>query len=311
MSMEGDGQNGQPAEGVATISDLSAMLDDGDESELDAQDESEGDETEETEGEEVEAGAEDEEREEEPTVTLKHDGKEFTLKQSEVVELAQKGYDYSQKTMAVAEERRAVEEIKARASELRQQNEQVLNDHLGRLQALEQFLEGQVGHAPTADLIQSHGIEYYVAQKEQHEHRKGQLEQARKAIDQAQQEQSRQRQDWATKKADETEKALRDTLPGWNENTLNELIGYAGKYGIGNSVFGEVLLQKGFWELAHKAKAYDALLEKKAQMKPVSKLAKVAPPGTRTQPPQLAKHQAAHKQYREKPSMDNLAAMLD
>lgn len=310
MKLEGDGES-QPTEGVATLSDLAGMMDDADEMEQDAPDESEGDESEESEGEEVEAEDAEEDDQDEPTLVLKHDGKEFELKQSEVVELAQKGYDYSQKTMALAEERKAVETVKAKADESRQQYQQALDSQLGALRAVEQFMESQLGTPPTADTIQTHGVEYYVAQKEQYEHRKGQLEQARTAIAQAQQEQSRQRQDWMQRQGEETERALRDTLPGWTETTLNELITYADKYGIGSKVADSVLLQKGFWELAHKARAYDGLMEKKAQMKPVSKLPKVAAPGTRTQPPQLAKRQAAHKQFREKPTLNNLADLID
>lgn len=313
MTMEGDGLDGQPSEGATTLTGLAAMMDDGEEAVEgeEVPDESEGDEPEESEGEEVEAEDAEEDEQEEATITLKHDGKEFTLKQSEVVELAQKGYDYSQKTMALAEDRKAVEETKTQVAELRQRHDQALNEQLGQLQSLERYLDSQLGTPPTADVIQTHGVEFYVAEKERYEHRKGQLEQARTAIAQAQQEQSRQRQDWTQRQGEETEKALRDTLPGWNENTLNDLIGYAGKYGIGATVADTVLLQKGFWELAHKARAYDELMEAKAQMKPVSKLPKVAAPGTKTQPRQLAKHQAAHRQFREKPSLHSLADLID
>lgn len=310
MRMEGDGES-QPTEGVATLTDLAAMMDEGEESAEDAPEESDSDDSEEAEGEEVEAEETEEEEQEEPIVTLKHDGKEFTLKQSEVVELAQKGYDYSQKTMALAEERKAVESMRSQADELRLQHQQALDNQVAALQSVEQFLASQLGNPPTADMIQTHGVEYYVAQKEHYEHRKGQLEQARQAIAQAQQEQSRQRQDWVARQGAETERALRDTLPGWTENTLNDLIAYADKHGLGAKVSDSVLLQKGFWELAHKARAYDALMEQKAQLKPVSKLPKVAAPGTRTQPPQLAKRQAAIKKFREKPNLQNLADLID
>lgn len=316
MTMEGDGLNGQPSEGVATLSGLSALLDEGEEA-IEGEDapaeEEEGEEApaeaEGEEGEETEEAPE-EEAEEDATVVLKHDGKEVTLKQSEVVELAQKGFDYTQKTMALAEDRKAVEAERTKAAESRKQYEATLNDSVNRLQALTDFMSSTLGTPPPVDLAQR-DVALYIAQKEQYEARKGQLAEAQQAVQRLQEEQARSRQAWIAQKSAETEAALKNTLSGWNESTLNELIDYAGKHGLGESSFDHAMLEKGFWELAHKAKAYDELMEKKAQLKPVSKLPKVAPPATRTQPPQLAKRQAAHKQYREKPSLQTLADLID
>jgi hypothetical protein len=110
--------------------------------------------------------------------------------------------------------------------------------------------------------------------------------------------------------AEATERALRDTLPGWNDKTLPELAEYAGKFGLSEKVADHVLLQKGFWEIAQKAKAYDELQAKKAEMKPVSQLSKVAKPGTSNQPPQLARRQEAMKRFKAAPSLDGLAALV-
>lgn len=314
MSMEGQGES-QPSEGVATLTDLSEMLIDGEEGTEDAPVESEEGEEEpdEAEGEEVEQEAEAEEEaedeQEEATVTLKHDGKDVTLKQSEVVELAQKGFDYTQKTMALAEDRKAVDSERTQATQFRQQYEQTLNQSVARLQSLEQFLEQSLGSPPPVDLAQR-DVALYIAQKEQYEARKGQLAEAQQAVRNLQDEQARMRQAWIAQKSRQTEEALKGTLPGWTDKTVDELLDYAGKYGIGQQNFDHVLLEKGFWELAHKARAFDELQEKKAQMKPVSKLPKVAAPSNRTQPPQLARRQAAEKRYSAKPSIETLADFL-
>ncbi len=103
--MTGDA-NGQPVEGVVTLSDLAAEMEEAPAEELEAGDEqAEGEEGEsEAEGDvegSEESEEEDQEEQEEPTVTIKHDGKDVTLKQSEIVALAQQGFDYSKKTMAV------------------------------------------------------------------------------------------------------------------------------------------------------------------------------------------------------------------
>jgi len=316
MTMEGDGLEGQPSEGVATLSGLVAMMDDGEEA-IEGEDapaeSEEGEEgSDEAEGEDVEETEDesDEEAEDDATVVLKHDGKEVTLKQSEVVELAQKGFDYTQKTMALAEERKAVDAERSKAAESRQQYEQTLNESVARLEALSDFMSSTLGTPPPVDLAQR-DVALYIAQKEQYEARKGQLAEAQQAVKRLQDEQARSRQAWIAQKGAETEAALKDTLSGWSDTTLNELIGYAGKHGLGEGSFDHVMLEKGFWELTHKAKAYDELMEKKAQMKPVSKLPKVAAPSNRAQPPQLAKHQAAHKAYRAKPSLNALADLID
>lgn len=315
MIVQGDGPEGQPGEGVTSMTDLSAMLDGGEESEEGAPEESEqGEEevSEESEGEEVEQpeGEDDEEQQDEPTFKLKHEGKEVELKQSEVVELAQKGFDYTQKTMAVAEERKAADAARAQAEQHRQQYEQTLGQSVGQLQALEKFLTEQIGSPPPVELAQQ-DVAYYIAQKEQYEARRGQLADAREAIAKLQDEQARSRQAWIAQKGQETESALKNTLPGWNEQSLNELVDYAGKYGLGPQNFDHAMLEKGFWEMAHKAKAYDELQEKKAQIKPVSQPAnKVAPAQAKNQPSQLAKRQEAIKRHRAKPSISTLADLL-
>ena len=313
MNMVGDGLEGQPTEGVATLSDLTALLDGGEEGGEDALELSEEgeEETDDAEGEEGEQseGDDNEEAQEEPTVVLKHDGKEVSLKQSEVVELAQKGFDYTQKTMALAEDRKAVEAERGKATENRKQYEQTLSQSVARLQAIEDFLSSTLGSPPPVDLAQR-DVALYIAQKEQYEARRGQLAEAQQVATRLQEEQARMRQAWVTERGAETEQALKNTLPGWNENTLPELIDYANKHGIGEASFDHVLLEKGFWELTHKAKAYDALLEKKAQMKPVASLPKVAPAKAQNQPSQLARKQSAEKRYRESPSIGTLADLL-
>jgi hypothetical protein len=179
----------QPGEGALTLSDLADGMDEGDDEVALAEDEG-GEEPELQEEDESEEGgqdAEDEEQQEEPTVTLKHDGKEVTLKQSEVVELAQKGFDYSQKTMAVAEERKVVEQERAKVAETWQQNMAALEQTEDRLQAFVQFMETQVGTPPPIEWAQQDAA-YYLAQKQLHEDRKGQLDKALSAVENVRQE---------------------------------------------------------------------------------------------------------------------------
>lgn len=308
----------EPTDNVS-LSDLAAEMESSETVEALEED---GEEVEGEEGEEVAPDSEDEadegesddeeEQEEEATVTIKVNGKDVSLKQSEVVELAQKGADYTQKTMALAEERKAVEAERDQARGYREQKQQALTETVGQLQAFASFMESQLGDAPSIDLLHTHGSDVYLAQKEQYEHRRAKLGQAYQAIQQVQQEAQRERQAWIAERADATEKALRDTLPGWNDDTLNQLADYAGKHGINPQTAGEVFVEKGLWELLHKAKAYDALQEQKAKLKPKSELPKVQKPSASNQPNRAALKQAeAMKRFSANPnSIDALAAIV-
>lgn len=311
--MIGD-ENTQPNEGAVSLSDLAEMMVDGEQEEavLDESEESEDSDEAEVEEADEEADDDDDEQEEEATFTIKVNGKDVLLKQSEMIELASKGSDYTAKTMAVAEERKVVEQVKAQADHFRQENERALTETVSRLQAFSDFMQSQVGEPPSIDVLHTYGSDQYLALKEQHEARSGQLQQAQAAIQHLQGEQHRQRQAWITQQADATEQALRDTLPGWNDNTLSELAEYAAKHGLNPQTVDVAFVQKGLWEIAHKAKAYDALLAKKAELKPVAQLAKVQKPAASNQPNRAALSKAAaEKNFAAKPgSIDALAKLV-
>lgn len=314
MQMEGDDPQGQPAEGVVSLDSLASQLD----AEEAAPGESESEESEQPEGVEAEEGEEasepeeseeSEEEAEEAAFTIKHDGKEVTLKQSEIIELAQQGFDYSKKTMALAEERKALEPIKREAEQFRQQTNEAMTEAVNRLDAYAKFLQSQIGSPPPITLA-STDAGSYLAQKELYEARKGQLDSVLSESRALVEEQARQRQAYVNHKAAQAEKALRDTLPGWNDAMLTELAGYAETLGLNPGSADMAMLEPGFWQMAQKAKAYDALLAEKAKLKPVSQLPKVQKPSANNQPPQLARRQEALKRHKASPSVDSLAALL-
>lgn len=312
MHMEGDGLDGQPAETPMTLESLAEGMDseeiEGDESDSEESDESEEVESDDSEAEESEDADQDDEQEE-PTFTIKVDGKEVTLKQSEMIEQAQKGFDYTAKTMALAEERKALAPLKEQAERVYKEVAQAHTEAVSRLDAYAKFMESQVGQPPPITLAQQDAASY-LAQKELYEARKGQLNQVYAELESQKQEQARQRQAWIQHKAQATEKALKDTLPGWNDARLDELSGYANEAGLTFSTADMAMLEPGFWQVLHKAKAYDALQAQKAKLKPVTQLPKVHKPSGNPQPPQLAKRQEAIKRHRAKPSLDSLADLL-
>ena len=312
--MEGQG-NSQPTE-PQTLDSLAAMVV---ESEAETEVESGETETEEEQGEELaEEADESEETEEESeesedeTLTIVHDGKEVSLKKSEALELAQKGFDYTKKTQALAEERKEVEQRKSLYSERVTQAEEALTETINRLNTAAEFLEAELGAPPSIELAQYDATQFLV-QKEAYESRVAKLRNTYGQIQHLSQEQNRLRQSQLLEQANETEKYLVEHLPGWKdapEKSLAELNGYMQKFGLSPETTKEAYVQKGLWELAHKAREYDKLMEQKATLKPKASLPKVNKPSSNPTPPNVRQAEAV-KRYRSKPSLDTLAGLLD
>lgn len=256
--------------------------------------------------------AESEEDSEDETFTIKHDDKEVALKKSEVLELAQKGFDYTKKTMAVAEERKAVEQVKAQYSERLVHQEKALEETIARLNTAAQFLESELGAPPSIELAQ-YDAPAFLVQKEAYESRVAKLRNTYEHIHNLSKEQNQLRQSQLLEQANETEKYLVETLPGWKdapEKSLQELNSYIQKYGLSPETTREAYVQKGLWEIAHKAREYDALMARKAELKPKANIPKVVKPSTNPVPKNI-RQQEALKRHQAKPSLETLAGMLD
>jgi len=101
-------------------------------------------EAEDDEGDEAEAESEEGESDEKPepeeeVLELSWNGETKALKKSEVVELAQKGFDYTQKTQLLAEERKALE---ARAQLI--QHQAFVNSHLSDKMVAIKSMDSQI-----------------------------------------------------------------------------------------------------------------------------------------------------------------------
>lgn len=314
MHMEGDGLNGQPAETPMTLDAMAEAMD-SEEVEVGEPESEEAGESEEVESEDAEAeeSEEGEESGDEPKLkfTIKHDGKdvELELTAEEHATMLQQSFDYTKKTMALAEERKAIAPMREQAERAFKQVEEAHKEAVGRLENIAKFMESQVGQPPPISLAQQDAASY-LAQKEVYEARKGQLEKVYSALESQKQEQARQRQAWIQQKAEASEKVLKDTLPGWNDAMLDDLSGYAKEAGLTFDTADMAMLEPGFWQVLNKAKAYDALQAQKAKLKPVNQLPKVHKPSGNPQPPQLAKRQEAIKRHKAKPSLDSLADLL-
>lgn len=316
MSMVGDGPEGQPTEGVASLDSIAGLMADGGEDGDALEVSAESEDADADEGLEVDAedadeadGADDSEDAEEQVFTIKVDGKEISLKQSELIEQAQKGFDYTAKTMKVAEERKAVEAERATVSQVRQEVERARDAEFQRLQVLENILSEEVGAPPPIEWAQQDAA-YYLAQKELYESRKGKLEQVRQSIEHLHAERQHYRQAYLRQKAEDAERALQGTIPGWNEQLMSELAQTLTASGITPETADAGFFEPGLWQLAHKAREYDRLLAKKAEVKPVANAApKVGKPTAQNQPAALARRQEAMKAFKKAPSLDRLAQL--
>jgi len=309
--MEGQAEK-QPAEtvdldGIAGLIDMDVEAETDDEA---GEPESEEEQGEAPEGEEQDAD-EDEQSEEAETETLTHEGKEVKLKKSEVLELAQKGFDYTKKTMALAEERKALEPVKQQYQERLTQHEQALTETMHRLQTAADFLESELGQPPSTDLA-SYDAGAYIAQKEAYQARVDKLRNTYGQLQHLEQQQNQLRQSTLLEKANETEKYLVEHLPGWKdapEKSLAELNSYIKEFGLSPETTKEAYVERGLWEIAHKAREYDRLMAQKATLKPKAELPKVNKPSANHNPTNV-RQQEALKRFKSKPSLETLANLI-
>lgn len=309
--MEGQAEK-QPAEtvdldGIAGLIDMDVEAEIEDEA---GEPESEEEQGEAPEGEEQDAD-EDEESEEADTEILTHEGKEVRMKKSEVLELAQKGFDYTKKTMALAEERKALEPVKQQYQERLTQHEQALTETMHRLQTAADFLESELGQPPSTELA-SYDAGAYIAQKEAYQARVDKLRNTYGQLQHLEQQQNQLRQSTLLEKANETEKYLVEHLPGWKdapEKSLAELNSYIKEFGLSPETTKEAYVERGLWEIAHKAREYDRLMAQKATLKPKAELPKVNKPSANHNPTNV-RQQEALKRFKSKPSLETLANLI-
>lgn len=223
--------------------------------------------------------------EDEPTVTVKIDGKDVEVKLSELKNGYQRQADYTRKTMETAETRKAAEAQLQAA----QQERQAYQANLQKMQAQ---LEGVLQEQQNIDweqLLQSDPVEYlkqqHLLQKRQAAYQANQYEQQKVAA-QLQAEQQKAQADYIRTQ----QEFLLAKLPDWKDATKAQ----AEKTALKN-----YLLEQGYDEqsvssvadakavlLAHKAMKYDQMMANaKAAAKKVSTLPqKVERPGTGNAP---------------------------
>lgn len=212
------------------------------------------------------------EPEAEPEFTVKVEGKEFRVKQSELINGYQRDSDYRAKTMALAEERRTAEQLKAAASERVQHLDAALSQVIARL---------EVESTSTADmekLLETNPQEY-LRQRHALETKRVELAQARIAQDNLRQQQMAEMQDAQARFIESERAKLVQVLPEWKDEAKakaekGQLATYLRSYGFDDQQLSQLSDHRDV-VIARKAMLYDQLMSKKPA---VEKKVQAAPP---------------------------------
>mgnify|MGYP006315908463 CR=1 FL=1 len=185
-----------------------------------------------------------EQTEEEGTIVLTHNGKDVEVPIAEAKALAQQGYDYTQKTQKLAEERKQVENfahaVKAQEQNLKLQAEtqaafikeiaQVENINT----QLAQYEKVDWNALSDSDPVSAQ--KHWIA-KTNLENRRTQLH---NELNQKHQKLQEQRAQTNQARLAEAEAALLKAIPDWNADKANDVTGAARHYGASDEAIGNL-----------------------------------------------------------------------
>lgn len=243
-----------------------------------------------------------------------HNGQQHKLTREETIRLAQQGFDYTQKTQALAEQHRGLEQRLAAVSQMEQLAPQLQQD-AAQITALSQHLQQfqgvnwvQVAQDPNANypLLRAQYDNLVSA----YQQAVGQYQQKRAAFEQ--QGKQVQREVLA-----QQGQRLRDLIPAWRdsatyEKEAGEVAQYLRSKGYSPQVIDN-LADATSVELAYKAMQYDKLVQAKAgKVKQLRQAPPVTRPGA-TQPPgalQTDRSKQLMGQLKRSGRMEDAAAVL-
>lgn len=210
-----------------------------------------------------------EEQPEEEEDEIEVDGKKFAMPKSAAEKLKAERLmhaDYTQKTQAVAEERKAV--AAQREQVLRQQQEaQKYIDNLAEVRSIDRQLE-QYNQLDWGKLIDEDPQAVMKLQQQQRA-----LESQRQGVMHAitqQQEQDRlAEQQNLAKQVQEADAYFKREIPGWSNERSDRLMHYAVEQGLPAELLSQaVLRQPALAKVLHKAELFDQLAKQQAATKP-------------------------------------------
>lgn len=248
------------AQAVESDEDLNARMMAVLEEEDDTPPEESANEAESTEDQEADESEAEPEGEEETDVIV-HNGEEKKLTKAEIKELAQQGFDYTQKTQQLAEQRRYVEQ-QAQMVQQQAQFAAQFTDQIAQVKAVEGQL-AQWKQVNWTELAQTDPMQYlslhhqYTEAKEAHQ---SQIQQLMHLQQQAQQTAAQQQAQRLTQEA----QAMKQAIPEWKDQTRAEsekaeLRQYLVKAGLNENEVGSITDHRQV-AIARKAMLYDKLM---------------------------------------------------
>lgn len=198
----------------------------------------------------------------EPLYTVKVDGQELQVKQSELLAGYQRDVDYRNKTKAVAEQRQAIDSERAQVSQERQQAIQVLQTYQ---QQLSQMIQPNVDWNA---LLQNDPAEY-LRQRHEYEQKANEFSRAQQMQAQlqvqAQQEQTQHFQQYVQSESQRLAQALPDFADATKGKAAKEALkAYLTDQGFDDTAISSVADHR-MVVIADKARRYDALIKNAAQ----------------------------------------------
>lgn len=268
------------------------------------------------EDEELEEDADpDQEDADEPTEEeleeLTYKGEIKRLTKAELKELAEKGFDYTQKTQAVAEERRAVEQHRAEIEAARNQ----FAEHL----ALQEQMQDDFALVRAIDLQikQFDAVDFDALEPEQKFELKDRLRDLKEAraeltgrVESAQRAILADRQRETARLIQEGREQLKRDIPGFGAETVKQIYEFGQSLGFAPEEIGGIVDPRAI-KVLHKAMLYDRLQATKADTtKRVSKAPPVVRPGAAA--PRNGEERAKQiaKMRQTGGSVDDAAALL-
>ena len=237
------------------------------ETEPEVEEEVEAEAEEEVEAEEESEVEEPEVVEEEQTFTIKAAGEEKEVTLDELKKSYQLGSDYTKKTQEVAEQRKVIEQEAKAIIEARK----VRDDYSSKLQAIEQFLNGQNDNpAELVAMKENDPVGYAVKVAEMTE-KKEQLQTIQAERARLAQEQQTESQAQMQKFVEQEQIKLAESLPEFSdkakgEQVRNDIRSYGKKVGFTDEELSQVYDSRHVLVL-HKAAQYDKLMAGKAGVK--------------------------------------------
>ena len=261
--------------------------------------------------EEVEASSEDytdesaeeteyqeEEPEETPTYKVKIDNEEVEVTLDELLQGYSRTKDYTKKTQALAETRKAIEAEKSKIEEAKQ----LRDTYAQRLEVMEQVLTRQMGEQENlAELKESDPIGYAikVAERAEQEKQMQAIQAEKQRV--AQQQQAEQQERLKQHLQQEAEK-LKQAIPEFKDEAKAEAVrkdirSYAKSVGFSDEELAQVYDARAVQTL-YKAMMYEKLTKgKDVAMKKVQQAPKVLKSGSST--PQDGEREATKKQWQK------------